>query len=526
MKKAIIILILLWSPCVFAASYYVDADAADDTGTGAIDDPWKTINKANTTVAVGDTVYFQKGDTWQETWVAITAAPSSEGERITYSAYGTGARPIFKQPNSELATTATAVMASKHYFTFNGIAFDGNGANQAMPYKGRAFDVSGDSSNITWTDCEFYNATVDDVGAHGILINSTGTTFLVDECVFHDIASSGVLTVSTGTTVQDSTFTDIGRAIVTTAGGLTAKDNTILRWAWGTQADGAIVVNTSGDDILIDGNTATAPQALYDCYRITVTGGAQTNVKIINNYADAGGSGDYGLYVDASGMSGLVVEDNKILGFRFTGICVFAAVNFSISRNLVTGSGLGVAGTHDAGINLYGSSAEGNMTGGTVANNILDGNQMGIQIWGDDAAGNMDGNLIYNNTILNSVVQNIYVKDRGQNQVIKNNLSLTPGTYHVEAQANAQTGLTLDYNVYYDAVASTWKWGADAADENIADWRTATSGEANSSVTDPEITAAYRVKSALWSLGTDVGLTSDYYGVTQTNPWVGAVGEP
>ena len=75
MKRTLLIIAMLVC-LVFAGSalgagpFYVDSDAADDTGTGAIGDPWKTINKANTTVSTGDTVYFQKGDTWQEAWTA------------------------------------------------------------------------------------------------------------------------------------------------------------------------------------------------------------------------------------------------------------------------------------------------------------------------------------------------------------------------------------------------------------------------------------------------------------------------
>ena len=505
-----------------AGPFYVDVDAADDTGTGAIGDPWKTWNKAMTTVAAGEIVYFQEGDTWTEAYTNPTATPTEEIERITIGSYGSGDRPVLKQPDAQ--NTSAFILTNKSFITFDGIAFDANGAGQST--SSRAFSTGGTSGNIIWTDCEFYNATVNSVSAHGVLIAS-GTTFLMDSCVFHDNISFGVITTQAGTTIQDSTFTNNGKAIgLTTAGSFTAQRNTIIGWAWGTQPDGGIVVNTPGDGIYVGYNTASGPLAEYDCYRITITGGAQTDVQIVNNYVDGGLSSDYGLFVNGDGATGGIVSGNTVIGIKNSGICLFGTDAWVVSKNKVTTTGLGVSGTHDAGINLYGDvGGYGISTGNIITNNILDGNQIGIQLWGETAATDMDANLVYNNTIINSVAQNIYLKDYGQNQVVTNNISDTPGTDHVEVEANSQTSLTMVTNDYYPEGNDMWTWGATTDIDTLVAWRTASSEDANSIITDPHLNAFYRSPlAAIYAGGTDLGYTEDYYGNAQSFPWIGAVG--
>ena len=68
------------------ATYYVDP-SGNDSGTGAIDDPWKTWGKPfNDTVAAGDTVYF-RGGVYLKDYATEVAAESGwfigYGYRIT-----------------------------------------------------------------------------------------------------------------------------------------------------------------------------------------------------------------------------------------------------------------------------------------------------------------------------------------------------------------------------------------------------------------------------------------------------------
>jgi len=66
--------------------YYVDGTNGDDSDPGTLNEPWQTINKANSTLQAGDTVYIREG-----TYAADQIMPSNSGtqeNRITYRNYG------------------------------------------------------------------------------------------------------------------------------------------------------------------------------------------------------------------------------------------------------------------------------------------------------------------------------------------------------------------------------------------------------------------------------------------------------
>jgi len=69
-------------------TYYVSASTGDDANDGLSEaKPFKTATKAKTAAKSGDLVLFKRGDEWRERW--------STSNGVTYSAYGTGAKPIF-----------------------------------------------------------------------------------------------------------------------------------------------------------------------------------------------------------------------------------------------------------------------------------------------------------------------------------------------------------------------------------------------------------------------------------------------
>jgi hypothetical protein len=72
------------------ATYFVDRDSiggtCDDSNPGTETAPWCTIDKANTTLTAGDTVYIRAG-TYPGATIQPTSSGSSETTRITYSAY-------------------------------------------------------------------------------------------------------------------------------------------------------------------------------------------------------------------------------------------------------------------------------------------------------------------------------------------------------------------------------------------------------------------------------------------------------
>ena len=95
MKKIIhLILILLLASPAWAVVYYVDCNAANDSGAGtSTGTAWKTINKVNhSSFSAGDSILFNKGCTWRE--MLTVPVSGSAGNVITFGVYGSGALPI------------------------------------------------------------------------------------------------------------------------------------------------------------------------------------------------------------------------------------------------------------------------------------------------------------------------------------------------------------------------------------------------------------------------------------------------
>ena len=81
---------------VSATNYYVNATTGSDSNNGLTPaTAWKTISKVNTASSgfnPGDNIYFERGQTWRETLTPASSGNSTD--YITYGAYGEGERPI------------------------------------------------------------------------------------------------------------------------------------------------------------------------------------------------------------------------------------------------------------------------------------------------------------------------------------------------------------------------------------------------------------------------------------------------
>jgi hypothetical protein len=92
LKTAILVFIIICSLQLFvskidAATYYVSGTSGNDSNAGTLDQPWKTVQKANTTLRAGDTVFI-RGGSYTITGTAINPANTgTAGNIITYSSY-------------------------------------------------------------------------------------------------------------------------------------------------------------------------------------------------------------------------------------------------------------------------------------------------------------------------------------------------------------------------------------------------------------------------------------------------------
>lgn len=128
MRKLIFIPLLLASLICSATNYYVK-NAGNDANTGLSDDQaWKTINKINTsTFSAGDTIFFNKGDTWREE--LTTPSSGTSGAYIVFSTYGTGDIPQILGSEFENTWTdgdITGVAASNDLLeeSFEGVGYE------------------------------------------------------------------------------------------------------------------------------------------------------------------------------------------------------------------------------------------------------------------------------------------------------------------------------------------------------------------------------------------------------------------
>jgi hypothetical protein len=118
----VVVFILTVSLPAWTMDFYVDQNnaIANDQNPGSITQPWKTINKANNTLAAGDTVYIRAG-TYNDATINPVGSGSSESMRITYCNF-----------ENEIVTIANAVtydvglrLDNKSYITVQGINFTG-----------------------------------------------------------------------------------------------------------------------------------------------------------------------------------------------------------------------------------------------------------------------------------------------------------------------------------------------------------------------------------------------------------------
>ena len=96
-------IIFMFTPAAQAAGdvYYVDATGGDDVGNDGISTTtaWKTLNKVNSwDFYPGDRILFRKGETW--TGNLMINDSGENGNPITFSSYGTGEKPVIRNPGT------------------------------------------------------------------------------------------------------------------------------------------------------------------------------------------------------------------------------------------------------------------------------------------------------------------------------------------------------------------------------------------------------------------------------------------
>jgi hypothetical protein len=188
------------------ATYYVDANAGNDSNSGTSQGAaWQTLAKVDaTTFQPGDQILFLCGDVW--TGVLSPLGSGANGSPIVINTYGSGALPLI-QGNG--ATGGAVSLNNQSYWEINNLEVT-NSASSAGDRTGIQVTASnfGLISHIHIVGCLVHNVTgtvgqtITDKRTGGIYIgvtadNTTPTRFddvLVDSCTVHDCSNQGIMT--------------------------------------------------------------------------------------------------------------------------------------------------------------------------------------------------------------------------------------------------------------------------------------------------------------------------------------------
>ena len=205
MKNLLTVLLLanlaLFSGSAYATNYYFSSTDGDDSRSSAeaqnSSTPWKTISKLNSIISTlqpGDQILFKRGDFFYGSIIASKAGTSSQ--RITFSAYGSGAKPVITGLTQVTAWTNAggsiwqSTNAVSSLGTTNIVVI--NGANTPMgrtPNSGSNYSISSHSSSSVT------------IGALSSSVNYKGA-----EVVFRTgaswIMSRNLITSQSGTTLN------------------------------------------------------------------------------------------------------------------------------------------------------------------------------------------------------------------------------------------------------------------------------------------------------------------------------------
>lgn len=166
-------MVLVSVSTAYAATYYVTQNG-NDSNPGTINNPWRTIAKANRTLGAGDSVYIRQG-TYNER-IAPTNS-GRNGESIVYQNY----------QDEKVTITGSwgkgAELVGCDYIAIVGLTFDGQ---NNVPV---GIFINSHGDNITIKDCVVRNyRDADNTWGHGIWTGLGGVSYLlIEDCeIYHN----------------------------------------------------------------------------------------------------------------------------------------------------------------------------------------------------------------------------------------------------------------------------------------------------------------------------------------------------
>lgn len=549
------------------ADYYVDETLGGDGGTGAIGDPWQTMDKVQTYSSVtgfnaGDTVSLKCGETWNETLRFYSDGAS--GNPIIIKSYDTGAKPII---NARAALTGWTVGGNWTQVGATDVWYIGDTHDWdpcRMWFDGPEYIEAADAISVDATSRWWWDNPNNRVYVYATENPSTMYTTSMEAAQPTDPDPKWALRAGTGReyiTIQDiearggqdsMTFPSCTNIIVDNCTiGLYAGINGIsIGGTVGTPAAGCEIKNCTIISGIPDWSAVVVRQGLADGISFTNhVHGALVHDNDIQNWGHDGME-----IANGVGLIGNLIYDNTIdgtnsnymRGIEMAGANIGDCTLNRAYRNLITNMPL-------QGITLCGNANE-------TSYNIIDTTRTSpVATMGDDCHGVLfygngvvcDGNKLYNNVIYNTKYNGIHVHGQGgwetvQNNLIRNNIihtwdALRYGIYQTD---HATVGANTWENncVYKSGVADVIYNGHETGDDyprTVAEFN-GDNGEGGDTIADnigddPLLVNPgagdfhLQAGSPCRNAGVDVGLTSDYDGVSvpqETYPAIGGYEYP
>jgi len=518
---------------VHAADYYVSSSDANrsDSGLGSQSQPWATVAKVNASVfAPGDTIHFKCGDQWRES-LTTPSAGNATG-RITFTAYGSGAKPVLSgaemitswtvsatgTANTYTAplTTATVMVTSDSTFLAKGTGAASLTANQYYWSAGvLSINIGADPSSHVIEAAQRNNAAYVPAGKNyvtlvGLSLQKTNLANVrVDNCTYPVVQDCDLFFSNDSTTFAGGGINADRAHYALYKGNHVnyALGDGIISWrAHDVEINGNLIEN------VLDGGVYAGADGIQ-IGAVSTTPNACDNFKILNNTV---------IRPSASTNKGCIIAemgDNGIIGGNVCSKGAFGIAasgdNMTIEHNYVTG--FGVAG----GIRV---SQDMPTDGVKIRYNIVTESPgfSGITLTNDTSGHSQPRSNfeIYNNVVYHTYY-GIAIGEPFSGS-IKNNIVWARHTsprFRLSVKSVIAGGtLAIDHNIYQDQGTEVMLSLNGVSYYDLATWQAATGYDTHSVTTDPlwvnPVGGDFQLQagSPAINAGEDVGLTSDYEG--------------
>lgn len=498
------------NPTPTLRSYYVSNAGSDSNNGTSTGTPWQTIAHVNAqTFSPGDSILFNRGDTWREQLTIPSSGAS--GNPITISSYGTGAPPAINGSN---------LVASGSWTNTSGNVWQAAVTTQPnlVWFNGTPGIAVGSIAAITATYDWFWSTNV----LYVYSTSNPGTAYTnpgieSGSSQNNDVVINGqsYITVD-GLNLQkiDRTAFNSSIALVVNANNVTFQNCVIeeaygrLVYAYSTTGLSNLTIN----NCVISGlrNTTAKSTIAFDG-----TGAAFSNCivehSVISQNSNAGPTGGDGIFFD--GTTNCTAQYNDISGQSNSIYVKDGAAGTVIRYNVFHGSFMAV---QDRAATVANTNTQ-------VSYNIAYAMTGSPAFQSDGDVATNTGSVFYNNVYYEvdngSDTVGFTFADANTGAAMENNIAylVRPGSAAYVVSAGSTAGTTMDYNLWDNAAANGYvgNWGGTLYTNTQYGAGTKPAGQdAHTMISDPKFTNPssnlFTLQSGSPAIGAGANLGSTY----------------